>query len=267
MALTDKQRRFVDEYLVDLNATQAAIRAGYSEKTANEQGNRLLAKVSIATAIQDAMKARGKRTQITADKVLQRWWDLANVDVNELVEYRRQNCRHCWGIEHGYQWTHGEYEKAQRDADAEGKDSPSCDGGFDFDHNREPNADCPECGGEGRGKIHVHDTRRLKGPARALYAGVHQGKDGLKVLLEDRGKALENVARHLGMFNDKRDDDGKALAAEKLRLENERMRKSLDDEIKALEIEKRKAELALAEKGGGNSNAKLLADLIAKLPS
>lgn len=209
MALTDKQRRFVDEYLVDLNATQAAIRAGYSEKTASRIGPELLGKTCVSDAIQVAMKARSERTQITADMVLQRWWDLANVDVNELVQYRRANCRHCWGIEHAYQWTQGEYEAAQRDAAANETDSPSCAGGFGFDHNREPNADCPECGGEGRGKIHVEDTRKLKGAARALYAGVHQGKDGLKVLLEDRGKALDSVARHLGMFKEKVELTGK----------------------------------------------------------
>ena len=54
MALTDKQRRFVDEYLVDLNATQAAIRAGYSAKTANEQGAQLLAKLSVREAVDAA---------------------------------------------------------------------------------------------------------------------------------------------------------------------------------------------------------------------
>ncbi|MDE1179489.1 terminase small subunit [Paraburkholderia sp.] len=230
MALTDKQRRFVDEYLVDLNATQAAIRAGYSPRTADKIASQLLGKTRVAEAIQAAQQERSARTQITADKVLQRWWDMANVDVNDLVEYRRSNCRHCWGIEFGYQWTHGEFEKAQRETEDDGKPLPSCEGGFGYDHQREPNPECPECGGDGRGKIHVHDTRRLKGAARALYAGVHQGKDGLKVLLEDRGKALENVARHLGMFNDKRDDDGKRLAAEKLRIENERLRKGLDED-------------------------------------
>ncbi len=54
--LTPKQQRFVEEYLIDLNATQAAIRAGYSEKTANEIGAENLAKPSIAKAIQDALK-------------------------------------------------------------------------------------------------------------------------------------------------------------------------------------------------------------------
>lgn len=229
MALTDKQRRFVDEYLIDLNATQAAIRAGYSPKWADSQAYQLLQKTPVKKFLEERRKELAAATAITPEKVLQRWWELANVDANDLVEYRRSNCRHCWGEEHEYQWTHGEFEKAQREADEEGKPEPSMIGGFGFDVNREPNPVCPECGGEGRGKIHVHDTRRLKGAARRLYAGVHQGKDGLRVLLEDRGKALENVTRILGMFNDKRDDDGKALAAEKLRMENERLRKELDD--------------------------------------
>jgi hypothetical protein len=229
MALTDKQRRFVDEYLIDLNATQAAIRAGYSEKTAAEQASRLLINVKVSSAIENAQKARSKRVEISADMVLKRWWDMANVDVNDLVEYRRDNCRHCWGIGHAYQWTEAEFERADKDAADEGKPPPTDEGGYGFDARREPNPECPECAGEGKGKIHVHDTRRLKGPARMLYAGVHQGKDGLKVLLEDRSKALEHVARHLGMFNDKRDDDTKALNAEKLRIENEQMRKDLED--------------------------------------
>ncbi len=70
MTLTDKQQRFVAEYLIDLNATQAAIRAGYSAKTANEQGSRLLANVSVAAAIQAAIKKRAERTQVDADYVL-----------------------------------------------------------------------------------------------------------------------------------------------------------------------------------------------------
>jgi phage terminase small subunit len=68
--LSPRQRRFVDEYLVDLNATQAAIRAGYSARTANEQGARLLANASIATAIQTAQEARSQRLRLTQDDVL-----------------------------------------------------------------------------------------------------------------------------------------------------------------------------------------------------
>ena len=68
--LTSKQRRFVDEYLIDLNATQAATRAGYSAKTAEQIGHQLLQKTSVAAAVQAAMEARSERTEITQDYVL-----------------------------------------------------------------------------------------------------------------------------------------------------------------------------------------------------
>jgi hypothetical protein len=68
--MTPRQRRFIDEYLLDLNASRAAIRAGYSARTANEQAARLLAKASIAAAIQAAQQARSERLQITQDDVL-----------------------------------------------------------------------------------------------------------------------------------------------------------------------------------------------------
>lgn len=70
MALTGKQQLFIDEYLIDLNATQAAIRAGYSEKTAGSMGDENLKKPEIAKAIQEAMNKRAKRTEVNADYVL-----------------------------------------------------------------------------------------------------------------------------------------------------------------------------------------------------
>lgn len=71
MAINEKQRRFVEEYLVDLNATQAAIRAGYSEKSAAEIGRQNLIKLEISEAVAQAQAERSKRTAITADRVLQ----------------------------------------------------------------------------------------------------------------------------------------------------------------------------------------------------
>lgn len=68
--LTDKQQRFVDEYLIDLNATQAAIRAGYSEKTAAVIGNENLIKPYIADAIAKAQEKRSERTKVDADYVI-----------------------------------------------------------------------------------------------------------------------------------------------------------------------------------------------------
>jgi len=68
--LTDKQKAFVEEYLVDLNATQAAIRAGYSEHTAQMIGSENLSKPMIQGAIQAGMDARTKRTRLEADTIL-----------------------------------------------------------------------------------------------------------------------------------------------------------------------------------------------------
>ena len=68
--LTPKQRRFVDEYMIDLNATQAAIRAGYSERSAASQGERLLRNDEIAAAVAEAQKDRAERTEVTQDRVL-----------------------------------------------------------------------------------------------------------------------------------------------------------------------------------------------------
>lgn len=68
--LTNKQKAFVDEYIIDLNATQAAIRAGYSEKTANVIAAQILAKLSIQEEIAKAIAERSKRTQVNADWVL-----------------------------------------------------------------------------------------------------------------------------------------------------------------------------------------------------
>lgn len=70
MALTDKQRRFVDEYLVDLNATQAAIRAGYAAKTANREGSRLLSNVDIAAAIAAKAANTSEKLDLSAERVL-----------------------------------------------------------------------------------------------------------------------------------------------------------------------------------------------------
>ena len=78
--LTDKQKRFVEEYLVDLNATQAAIRAGYSEQTAYSIGQRLLKKVEVQEAIQQSQNKRSERTQITQDEVIRRL--IENVDIS-----------------------------------------------------------------------------------------------------------------------------------------------------------------------------------------
>lgn len=204
MTLKGKQARFVDEYLVDLNATQAAIRAGYSEKTAGQIGEQNLKKLEIATAISAKQAERAQRTEITQDMVLQRWWDIAMADPNEIIHFRRTCCRYCFGEDHEYQWRdEDEFIKASLAAkEASPADMPTNEGGYGFDKTADPCAECPRCMGEGIPDIHATDTRKLSGPARALYAGVKQTQAGFEIKMQDQGKALENVARHLGMFKE-----------------------------------------------------------------
>lgn len=82
--LTDKQKKFCEEYLIDLNATQAAIRAGYSEDTATEIGYENLRKPHIQEYVQSAQKALSEKTGITHERLLAEYAKIAFSDIREL---------------------------------------------------------------------------------------------------------------------------------------------------------------------------------------
>lgn len=84
--LNDKQSRFVDEYLLDLNATQAAIRAGYSQKTAGSQGFDLLKKPEIAAEIEKRRQIIAEKAGLSTERVLQEAMRLAFFDIRKLVD-------------------------------------------------------------------------------------------------------------------------------------------------------------------------------------
>lgn len=84
--LTEKQQRFVDEYLIDLNATQAAIRAGYSVKTADAIGCENLTKPNIQQAIAEHMAERSRRTGINQDRVVLELARIAFVNIDDVVD-------------------------------------------------------------------------------------------------------------------------------------------------------------------------------------
>lgn len=85
--LNSKQRRFIQEYLIDLNAAQAAIRAGYSPKTAKEQGHRLLTNAHIKEAVENAKKKREKRLELSQEKVLTQIAKIAFSDIKDVLEW------------------------------------------------------------------------------------------------------------------------------------------------------------------------------------
>lgn len=84
--LTPKQQRFVEEYLIDLNATQAAIRAGYSEKTAKVIAAQNLSKLNVQEAIEEAQNKRQEQTQIDAAYVLKRLVEIDQMDVLDIMD-------------------------------------------------------------------------------------------------------------------------------------------------------------------------------------
>jgi phage terminase small subunit len=84
--LTLKQQMFVKEYLVDLNGTQAAIRAGYSERTATEIAHEYLRKPHIVVAVEEAMNKRAEKTGITAERVLNEIAKMAFLDPRKLFD-------------------------------------------------------------------------------------------------------------------------------------------------------------------------------------
>lgn len=163
MALTERQARFVAEYLVDLNATQAAIRAGYSEKNAGKIGPELLGKTRISEAIREAMKRREQRTEITQDRVLQ---ELARVAFANGTDFARVVVR----------------EEPTTVVDEDG--------------------DLKQVTRRIQ-TVEIVDTSRIDHEKRAAIASIKEGKYGIEVSSYDKVKALELLGKHLGMFDGK----------------------------------------------------------------
>lgn len=212
-SMTDQMRAFACEYTVDFNGKAAAIRAGYSEGSAAVQASRLLAREDVQALIQERMTKLEKKTEINSERVLREAWGIATADVNDLVEFRRGCCRHCYGIDFGYQRTMQEMNRARKAyLEQKAKDiakDPNCapgypdfdeQGGIGYDRRKPPVDDCQVCFGEGEGYAHFKDTRTLSAEARSLYAGVKQTKEGFQMLTIDKLGALEKLFKHLNLY-------------------------------------------------------------------
>ena len=88
MPLNSREQRFVAEYPVDLNATQAAIRAGYSAKTAKQQGSRLLTRVDVASALAGKQERLERRLEVTKERVINELARIAFADIRSVVQWR-----------------------------------------------------------------------------------------------------------------------------------------------------------------------------------
>ncbi|HBN5788436.1 TPA: terminase small subunit [Enterobacter hormaechei] len=233
--LTSQQKRFVAEYLIDQNATASAARAGYSDAS---YGRQLLTIPHVAEAIAQQQKASIARTLGSADEVLSQMWQLATFDANQLSQYRRGACRYCWGFGHQYQWRDMvEFEEKRLEATERDKREPVDVGGYGYDHNREPNPDCPRCNGDGIGQPYFADTRKLPPDAALAYSGVKLGKNGVEITAISRERMYEAVMKRLGLADSEFAQRLQQIEIERRQLEVEKLRKELaadpDDDVPA----------------------------------
>ena len=166
MALTPKQKRFCEEYLIDLNATQAAIRAGYSPKTAEQTASRLLRNVKVQDYIAKRQKELSRSTEITQERVIK---ELALIAFSNNADY-----------------AHVVEKKLQVEAGGALVDVLDKDGKPVTYRTVEPVL-----------------TEELTEEQKRALAVIKKGRDGLEVKSCDKVKALELLGKHLGIFTDK----------------------------------------------------------------
>ena len=187
--MTAKQQRFCDEYLIDLNATQAAIRAGYSEKRASEQAYQLLQKTTVQNFIQQRKAERMERTEITQDFVLKELVEMASVNATDYARIVEKNATvQVEGVE-------------MQLYDAEGNPVKY--------RTVEPIL-----------------TEELTEVQKKALRVIKKGRDGFEIQPYDKLKILELLGRHLGMWDKKTEMDNEEQRAriEKTKAETSRIK-------------------------------------------
>jgi hypothetical protein len=205
---TDKQAAFSREYPKDFCATQAAIRAGYSEATAYSIGSELLKKPEVRAAIERRMAAAADAAMVDATLVVSELYQLAMADSRELMSVETDSCRHCYGIDHRCQYTPGEYERALTDTMKVGAPAPEMLGGIGFDPRRPPVESCPECFGRGVERVTITPSRKLSRAATRLLASMKATKDGVEIKVHDQFAALTVLGKITGVIRDRQELTG-----------------------------------------------------------
>lgn len=229
--ISDQQAKFAMLVAQGKKPTEAYRLAGYEGQgaTANSNASRMLRNARVYRAISYFRNQYQKRYTADLDLLVSQLMAIVQADPNQLAQFRRVNCRYCWGENHLYQWRDiAEFDKAAAQASRDGKPEPEY-GGLGFVDNAIPNPDCPKCCGEGTGQLYMADTTLLDGDARQLYAGSKLGKYGVEILLEDKAAARRELLRLLSaggaLCADKRLQE---LEIERRRIENQKLRKEIE---------------------------------------
>ncbi|WP_279084115.1 terminase small subunit [Kluyvera ascorbata] len=223
--LSDQQMIFA-RHVVDGKPRVEAYRlAGYSDvgHGAYANASRLMRNDKVSRYIRHLRNERQVRYTVELDDVIAQLKAIIDADPNDIGQYRRVNCRYCWGFGHQYQWRDAvEFEEKLSDAIAKKGKEPNDRGGYGFDQSMDPSPDCPRCNGEGRGEAFFADTRDIEGNARYLLHGVKLGKFGIEILSADKDSARKELARLilLKTTNERQSQ----LDIERLELQNEKLR-------------------------------------------
>jgi hypothetical protein len=218
MALTQRESAFVDAYLTEFNGLRAmlTVKPSLTPGSAGTIATRLLKKVEVQAEIVRRALALREVTELEARDLTRMWAQIATVDRNEIAEVQRVCCPWCWSPNDDPQETPGQRSARRRDYDFKVKqitarakegqplilpDFPEL-GGVGYDVRKPINPSCAECFGDGQSRLVVKDTRKLSPAARAVYEGVDIKNGDVVVKMHSREKALELIARKLGMLKD-----------------------------------------------------------------
>ncbi|WP_247175233.1 terminase small subunit [Escherichia coli] len=233
--ISDQQAKFAMLVAQGRKLVEAYRLAGYESEgnAAYVTASQLLRNPKVYRAISYFRNQYQKRYTADLDLLVSQLMAIVQADPNQLAQFRRVNCRYCWGENHLYQWRDiAEFDKAAAQASRDGKPEPEY-GGLGFVDNAIPNPDCPKCCGEGTGQLYMADTTLLDGDARQLYAGAKLGKFGVEILLEDKAAARRELIKLImatkGSSAGGATDSRNELELEGLRLRNEKLRTEIEN--------------------------------------
>lgn len=227
--ISDQQAKFAEHVVNGESRTEAYRKSGYTGEgaVAWAAASRLLRNVKVSRYVHHLRNERQKRYAAELDDVIGQLTAIINADPNEISQYRRVNCRYCWGSDHKYQWRDiTEQLSAERKAESDGAAPPDTSGGIGFVDNADPNPECPRCNGEGVGEPFFADTRDLEGDARYLLQGVKLGKFGIEILTADKDSARKELARLILLRSTS--ERQAQLDIERLELQNEKLKREID---------------------------------------
>jgi len=212
-SLTQKQRDFA-RYYVECRSVTTAYRMAYNVSTEPgiqwiyTEAQRTLHLPHVAAYVQELQEAAAALTIVKGRDILQDLVDQASTDMNDLVQLRTVNCRHCYGTDGRYQWRDEaelaiacEEKQADVDRGVKWVKFPDALGGFGFDPRKPPSPNCVKCLGAGQVLVQFTDTDKLTPKARKLYKGAKLGTNGqVELLLHDAHASRIEVAKMLGMY-------------------------------------------------------------------